>query len=138
MDLENRIALIYKANAEIGKHFYLKTLDFRTYKSLFIQLKPESSGKDLESIVVTLDEAFTEAENQGFLHMVFSFKDVTYFGDLGMSVIMAHAISLEAKGGQIVFCDVNSKIRQVMTILNLDEAIEIYSTEEELLNNKLT
>jgi anti-anti-sigma factor len=138
MDLENRVALIYKASTEIGKHFYLKTLNLRTQISLFLQLKPESSGKDLESLVVTLDEVFTEAENHGFLGIIFSFKDVTHFGDLGMSVIMAHAINLEAKGGQIIFCNVDTKIRQVMTILNLDETIEIYDTEEELIANNLS
>ncbi|MGV3540517.1 MAG: STAS domain-containing protein [Rufibacter sp.] len=136
MVTQTEIDAIFSLNPEFGKYFLLKNLNLNEGEFLYIALKEDSTGKDLESILLTLDKFYDGIIGLSPKNIVFSFKKVEYFGDLGLAVTIRLFTAIEEKGGRVVILEPKPKIRNVIEILGLDKYLEICETEEGFLEER--
>ena len=133
------IDLILDSNPRFKNHFILKLLHFKREEFLFIALTEESSGKDLESIIVLLGELFDNIEELKVKNIAFSFKEIEYFGDLGLALMVRLSSHVVEICGMFVVIDPKPGVKNVIEILGLDECWSIYNSMKELnddINNK--
>jgi anti-anti-sigma regulatory factor len=133
MEYDSKIESIYQSNSEIKKHFNLKVLEVNGKPFFYLGIREDSSGKALEPIIVILDDVFTQAAKNGFMNFVFSFKEVTYFGDLGYSLVVGFSGWVMDRGGEFILIEVQPKQMEIIKILGVDELWPFYNSEEEFL-----
>ncbi|MBF8964310.1 anti-sigma factor antagonist [Pontibacter sp. FD36] len=128
---QSSIDSIFASDPKYKKHFLLKNLTLKGEDFLYLSIKEDSTGKDLESIMNTLDHFYTEVENLGQINLIYSFKEIEYFSDIGLSLTIRLSEVIRAKGGKFIVLEPRKYPRQVMEMMELDEDWLIYNSESE-------
>jgi anti-anti-sigma factor len=128
---QKALEAILDSDVAIRKHFVLKVLEPSNSGFVYMALRADSSGKDLESIIVIYGKLCSKLETVEQLNLVFSFKEITYFGDLGLAVTVRLAQNIVDQGGLFVVIEPQKQVLDIMVVLGLTDIIPVYSTEEE-------
>ena len=133
MTNEEIINEIFESDPEIKKHFVLKILELKKGRFFYMGLREDSTGKALEPIISVLDNVFTQIDKHQFKNVAFSFKEVTFFGDIGMGTILGMYGWITDNGGQFIFLEPNPNIEFVFKITGFDKIFTVYKSEAEFL-----
>ncbi|KAA3439752.1 STAS domain-containing protein [Rufibacter hautae] len=130
-----KIDSVFDSNPEFRNHFILKCLSLKSDDFLYVSLKEDSNGKDLESIILILYHFIDKIVELKINNVAFSFKEIEYFADLGNAAIVNLAIRIDNKGGKFIVIEPKPKIKDVLEILGLDECWPIYNSEKEFIDD---
>jgi anti-anti-sigma regulatory factor len=127
------IKTIFDSNPEIKKHFILNILELKKGRFFYMGLREDSTGKNLESIIPVIDDIFTQIDKYQFKNVAFSFKEVTYFGDIGMATIFGMHGWITKNGGKFIFLEPNPKIENIFKVIGVYELESVYKSEAEFI-----
>lgn len=125
---------IFASDLEFNKHFILKNLCLKKGDFLYLDLKSDSDEKDLETIVNTLDHFYEEIQKLGDINLVYSFKKLKSFGDLGHALTVRLFIAINDQGGKFIVLEPRKYVMDVIELTDLDKAWLIYDSEQDFLN----
>ncbi|SIR50422.1 STAS domain-containing protein [Pontibacter lucknowensis] len=134
MNDEEIVKSIFESNSEFSKHFILNVLNLKKGKFFYLGLREDSTGKDLESIISEIDGVFEQIDKYGFKNVVLSFKEVTFFADLGMATIKGYANWITDNGGKFIILEPKPEIEKFLKFVALDIVGTIYNSEQEFLD----
>ncbi len=80
-------------------------------------------------------DALKEVVNEGFLKIIVNFKNLEYLGSSGLEILLGKIQAIRNKGGDIVLCEMSSKIYKVFDLLGLTNYFKIFKSEEEALKS---
>jgi anti-anti-sigma factor len=136
LEISEKEIKVIRSDKKISILFTLRPYLLNGKDFVFMQVNDFGEGVDLERMVIPLDNIFSALEANKLFHIIFSFKGVWYFSDIALSISISHMQRIEDNGGQIIFCNVDRKIIDVMEILELDKIAKWYTSEAEMLEMK--
>ncbi|MFN8416635.1 MAG: STAS domain-containing protein [Cytophagaceae bacterium] len=80
---------------------------------------------------IQLDTAIAEAKEKGEKKIIVDCTELQYISSAGLGVFMSYIQDFQAEGINMVLCHMSEKVKQVFSILGLDELIRIVTTKEE-------
>jgi anti-sigma B factor antagonist len=83
-----------------------------------------------------LNAAIQQANTDKIDSIVMNFRDLTYMNSSGIGLLVTTLIRLGREEKTLVAVELNDHFRQVFELTKLNEAIHIYSTEQEALQTE--
>jgi len=80
-----------------------------------------------------LNTAINQANTDEINIIVMNFRDLTYMNSSGIGLLVTSLIRLGREEKRLVAVDLNDHFRQIFELTKLNEAIHLYSTEQEAL-----
>jgi anti-sigma B factor antagonist len=80
-----------------------------------------------------LNTAINQANTDEINIIVMNFRDLTYMNSSGIGLLVTSLIRLGREEKRLVAVDLNEHFRQIFELTKLNEAIHLYSTEQEAL-----
>ena len=80
-----------------------------------------------------LNAAINQANTDEINIIVMNFRDLTYMNSSGIGLLVTSLIRLGREEKRLVAVDLNDHFRQIFELTKLNEAIHLYSTEQEAL-----
>jgi len=80
-----------------------------------------------------LNTAINQANTDEINIIVMNFQDLTYMNSSGIGLLVTSLIRLGREEKRLVAVDLNDHFRQIFELTKLNEAIHLYSTEQEAL-----
>ena len=80
-----------------------------------------------------LNTAINRANTEEINIIVMNFRDLTYMNSSGIGLLVTSLIRLGREEKRLVAVDLNDHFRQIFELTKLNEAIHLYSTEQEAL-----
>jgi anti-sigma B factor antagonist len=80
-----------------------------------------------------LSSAINQANTEEISFIVMNFRDLTYMNSSGIGLLVTSLIRLGREEKRLVGVELNDHFRQIFELTKLNEAIHIYSTEQEAL-----
>ena len=80
-----------------------------------------------------LNTAINQANTEEINIIVMNFRDLTYMNSSGIGLLVTSLIRLGREEKRLVAVDLNDHFRQIFELTKLNEAIHLYSTEQEAL-----
>ena len=80
-----------------------------------------------------LNAAINQANTDEINIIVMNFRDLSYMNSSGIGLLVTSLIRLGREEKRLVAVDLNDHFRQIFELTKLNEAIHLYSTEQEAL-----
>ncbi len=80
-----------------------------------------------------LDQAISGLAERGRLRMVVNCQKLTYLSSDGMGVFLSHLIKIRKAGGDIKFCVMSSESKTVLSLLGLQNLLQVFEAEDEAI-----
>ena len=80
-----------------------------------------------------LNTAINQANTDEINIIVMNFRDLTYMNSSGIGLLVTSLIRLGREEKRLVAVDLNDHFRQIFELTKLNEAIHLYTTEQEAL-----
>jgi len=85
-----------------------------------------------EELLAAINQANTDEVKM----IVLNFRDLTYMNSSGIGLLVTTLIRLGREEKKLVAVELNDHFRQVFELTKLNEAIHLYSTEQEALKEE--
>ncbi len=83
-----------------------------------------------------LNEAINQANSEDIICILLNFRDLTYMNSSGIGLLVTTLIRLGRQEKRLVAVDLREHFRQIFELTKLSEAIHLYDTEEEALQQE--
>jgi anti-sigma B factor antagonist len=83
-----------------------------------------------------LREAINQANTEEISCIIMNFRELSYMNSSGIGLLVTSLIRLGREEKKLVGVELNDHFRQVFELTKLNEAIHIYSTEQEALKEE--
>lgn len=90
------------------------------------------SGEVDAASSIHLDEYLTDSISSGVDIIIVECSNLNYISSAGLGVFMSHLQDLKEKNVKMVIVGLRPKVKNVFSILGLDQLIEIKETKEEI------
>ncbi len=98
-------------------------------KTSFIDIKGEVTA----SAENALTDAYTQATSAGAKDIVLNFAQLDYMNSSGIGLLVTMLIRAKRQGQRLLACNLTEHYRQIFELTRLNEAIDIYATEADVL-----
>lgn len=75
--------------------------------------------------------AFSSLLNEGYANIILDLGKTTYISSLVIASFVFMHKTLKDAGGHLIFCQLNNKVKELLSITNLDRVFEIASDRNE-------
>jgi len=80
-----------------------------------------------------LTEAFTKLLDEGNKNIILDLANTTYISSVVLASFVYMLKRAKESGGNMVFCNVNKKVKEILTMTNLDKVFDIAENRQEAI-----
>jgi anti-sigma B factor antagonist len=81
----------------------------------------------------TLMDAYTQSSSAGAKTIILNFSSLDYMNSSGIGLLVTLLIRVRRQGQRLLACGLNDHYRQIFELTRLNEAIQVYPTEQDAL-----
>ena len=81
-----------------------------------------------------LKDGFSALLNEGYKDIILDLSKTEYISSLVLASFVFMLKKIKEAGGNLVFCCINNKIKEILAITNLDKVFDIAADRQEAIN----
>lgn len=101
-------------------------------KTLVVRLEGELDHHAADNLREQID---TKLTRDGFLNVLFNFAGVRFMDSSGLGMVLGRFRLVSERGGKVLACSLNSRVRRVFDLSGLERLIPVYQSEQDALKH---
>lgn len=102
----------------------------RTGSTLIVQMMGELDHHAVDAMRETID---VKLLHEDIKNILFDFQGVNFMDSSGLGMILGRYKIVSAKGGKVLACSLNPRVRRIFELAGLENKIPVFSSKQDAL-----